>query len=231
MFTSMTPQGRPHPGIPVTSSPLQGPVDLPLPTPHLAQPGDHCLGSPHPQSLSANRVPRPTGRALRAGKDGAGCSASGPTPPPHQPQPYLFHHHPELALGAEHGFDPRQPLGTGEDLGGADEHLARVEAVGIVEEETLRGLEPEASAREQRLLGDGASCAAFSPTPRLPPSPNTCPSETSTVPKTNPKAPEQHKLSHTNGGREDIQGLRLWRAGDPTLCDRHSAHTLICSWL
>lgn len=51
--------------------------------------------------------------------------------------PDLLHHHSELALPAEDGLDPRQPLDVGEDLGWTDEDLARVEPVGFVKEEAL----------------------------------------------------------------------------------------------
>lgn len=74
---------------------------------------------------------------VRARHQGAEAEAPAPR------QPYLFHHHAELALRAEHGLDPRQPLGAREDLGGADEHLARVEAIGVIKEETLQDVGPE----------------------------------------------------------------------------------------
>lgn len=51
--------------------------------------------------------------------------------------PYLLHHHPELGLPAENGLDARQPLHVGEDLGRTDQNLARVEAVGLIEEQPL----------------------------------------------------------------------------------------------
>lgn len=66
-------------------------------------------------------------------------------PSPHQLGPYLLHHHTELAFGAEYRLDPREPLDTGEDLSRANEHLAWVEAIGVIKEETLKG-------REQRKM-------------------------------------------------------------------------------
>lgn len=51
---------------------------------------------------------------------------------------YLFNHNPELALLAENGLDPRQPLHTGEHFGRSDQHLARVEAIGLIKEKALR---------------------------------------------------------------------------------------------
>lgn len=90
------------------------------------------------------------GLALRAGREGRAAARSGvwrlrSCPRPLVPGPYLFHYHPKFAFGAEDGLDPRQPLDAGEDLGWADEHLARVEAVGIIKEETLQDLGPEGS--------------------------------------------------------------------------------------
>lgn len=131
----------------------------------------------------------PESKQRRAGSADPGVEVAAQTP-----RPYLFHHHPELALGAEHRLDPRQPLDTGEDLGGADEHLARVEAVGIVKEETLRDVGPGESLCDQASSADGALHAP--PTRTLlsqhqsPPPP-----KASTLPKTNPKVPE-HYLSN-----------------------------------
>lgn len=106
------------------------------------------------------------------------------------PRPYLFHHHPELALGAEHRLDPRQPLDTGEDLGRADEHLARVEAVRIVKEETLRDVGPGESPCDQASSADGALRAPPA-IPLLSQHQSPPPPKASTLPKTNLKAPEQ----------------------------------------
>lgn len=53
------------------------------------------------------------------------------------PSSYLFDHHPELALLAEYGLDPGEPLDIGEDFGRPDQHLAWVETVGLFEEQTL----------------------------------------------------------------------------------------------
>lgn len=51
---------------------------------------------------------------------------------------HLLYHHPEFALPAEDGFDPRQPLDVSKDLGRTDQDLAWVETVRLVKEQTLK---------------------------------------------------------------------------------------------
>lgn len=175
-------------------------MDLPFATrpPCIAwvgQAGGH-LSAGHPvtiawvpfilKALSDQQGPeaKEQGSALRTGREGRAAASSGAwrlssCPHPLVPSPYLFHYHPKFALGAEHGLDPRQPLDAGENLGWADEHLARVEAVGIIEEETLQDLGPDRSPVSVPPQGTALSM----PRP---------PSKASTLPKANPQAPEQH---------------------------------------
>lgn len=104
-----------------------------------------------PQSPFRSRVQRLSSRAAPSDDRGPRRKLGSTSLAPGS---HLFHYHSELALGAEHRLDPRQPLDTGEDLGWADEHLTRVEAVGIVKEEALRDSGWEKSPCEQYPSGD-----------------------------------------------------------------------------
>ena len=118
----------------------------------------HLPPSLSPGSPSSEQPPS------RRGRLGRSARASLPATPP----PYLFDHHAELALGAEHRLDARQPLDAGEDLGRANEHLAWVEAIGIIEEETLQDWGPEEGPCECCLLGGGGEqCPHLLSTPGL----------------------------------------------------------------
>lgn len=53
--------------------------------------------------------------------------------------PYLFHHHSELAFCAENGLHTREPLHTGKDFRRPDEDLPGIKAIWIIKEKTLWG--------------------------------------------------------------------------------------------